>query len=103
MAKVKNPFSRIRLVYRRSSTLLKVVVLVTIVLSIAAVLTLRSALIRYDRQQEDLRNQILDLEEENQKLKDRIEDLGSVQSIEQIAQDELGLVDPDTVIIEPQQ
>ena len=101
MTGVKNPLSRIRLVYRRSSTLLKCVVLGTIVVCTAALLVLRATLADQQQQQEDLRNQAAILEEENRELENRIDDLGSVQSVEQIAQDELGLVNPDTVILNP--
>ena len=101
MAKFQNPFSRIRLVYRRSSTALKCVVLATIVLSTAALLALRATINAEQQKQEDLRHQAAVLEETIQEYQDRIDDLGSVQSVEQIAQDELGLVDPDTVILNP--
>lgn len=101
MASIKNPFSRIRLVYRRSSTLLKCVVLAAIVLSMAALLALHATISAAQQQQEDLRHQAAILEEENRELEDRIDGLGSVQSVEQIAKDELGLVDPDTVILNP--
>jgi cell division protein FtsB len=40
------------------------------------------------------------LEQENAQLEQKIEILGSIQSAEQIAQEELGLVSPDTVLIE---
>ena len=46
MAK-RNPFHRIRLVYRRSSLLLKILVLVTILVSTAALLVLRSSMLGY--------------------------------------------------------
>ena len=101
VANFKNPFSRIRLVYRRSSTLLKCVVLAAIVLSMAALLALRASIQTQKQEQEDLRHQAAILEEENRELEDRIDKLGSVQSVEQIAQDELDLVDPDTVILDP--
>ena len=41
------------------------------------------------------------LEQENKDLETKISILGSVQSVEQIAQEELGLVSPDTIIINP--
>ena len=41
---MQNPFHRIRLVYRRSSLFLKILVLVTILASTAALLALRSQL-----------------------------------------------------------
>lgn len=101
MANRKNPFSRIRLVYRRSSPLLKCVVLVTIVLSTAALLTL-SVSIRQTRQQaENLRAQAAQLEEENQQLEQSIAELGTVESIKRIALEELDLVDPDTEFFYP--
>ena len=40
------------------------------------------------------------MEQENQDLKDRISILGSVESVKQIANEVLGLVDKDTVIFE---
>ena len=41
------------------------------------------------------------LEQENTDLEHKIEILGSVQSVEEIAQEELGMVKPDTIIINP--
>ena len=101
MASFKSPFRRIRLVYRKSPTLLKCVLLAAIVLSIAALLALRTSILDSRQEQEALRQQAAILEEENRELEDRIDDLGSVKSVEQIAEEELGLVDPDTVILNP--
>ena len=42
-------------------------------------------------------------EQENQDWKDTIDNLGSQGSVEDIAKDELGLVDPNTQVITPQQ
>jgi cell division protein FtsB len=41
------------------------------------------------------------LEQAQQDLQNRIDDLGTDEAVRQIAQEELGLVDPDTVIIIP--
>ena len=41
------------------------------------------------------------LEQENAELAEKKEDLGSSSSIRDIAKEELGLVEPDTIIIEP--
>lgn len=101
MANRKNPFSRIRLVYRRSSALLKCVVLTAIVLSTAALLTLHFS-IRQTRQQTDaLREQAARLEQENQQLTQYIAEVGTIQSIKRIAIEELGLVDEDSQFFEP--
>ena len=53
MAK-RNPFQRIRLVYRRSPMLLKILVLVTILVSAAALLALRGAMLGYQQQKQAL-------------------------------------------------
>lgn len=101
MAAHKNILSRVRVVYRRSSTLVKCVVLATIVLCTVTLLTLRFSIMDADAKAEDLRNQAAQLEQENQKLEKDISALGTVQSVKKIASEELGLVDPDTVIYSP--
>ena len=103
MAKLRKFFSRIRLVYRRSSTLTKCVVLAAILLSTVTVITL--GIVRHETQvqTEALRQEAAVLEQENQKLRDSISILGTVESVKQIARDVLGLVDPDTVVFETDQ
>lgn len=49
-----------------------------------------------------LKDQAQQLQQENDRLEDKIGAIGSVESVEQIAKDELGLVDPDTVIVRPE-
>ena len=101
MADRKKFFSRIRLVYRRSSTLLKSVVLAAIILSTAALLTLHFS-IRQTRQEADLlREQAARLEQENRQLTQYIAEIGTIQSIKRIAIEELGLVDKDAQFFEP--
>lgn len=101
MTNRKNPFSRIRLVYRRSSPLLKCVVLAAIVLATAALLTIHFS-IRQTRQQTDaLRAQAARLEQENRELKEYIAQAGTVQSIKRIAMEELDLVDPEAEFFYP--
>ena len=98
-----NPFSHIRLVFQRSRTLTKVVVLAALVLSMAALLVRGIARMSVQARLDSLKDQAQELEQENARLEQYIDDQGSLQSIERIANDELGLVDPDTVIIQPQQ
>lgn len=102
MANRNNLFRRIRLVYKRSSILTKVVVLCAIVLSTATLLTLRWSLLDTQAQAEVLKSQAAQLEQENNRLEAYIADLGSVDSVERIAREELGLVDPDSVIFLPE-
>ena len=100
MVQFKNPFQNIKIVYRRSKPLTKVVVIAAIVLSMAALITLRWTLNDIQKQTQDMKAEAARLEQENAELEDKIDQLGSVQSAMDIAQEELGLVDPDTVVIE---
>ena len=102
MAHQGSQFSRIRLVYKRSSTLTKVLVLVAVVLSTVTLLGLRSLILDAEAQNAALLDQAARLEEENAKLEQNIDSLGTLDSVIQIAQEELGLEDPDTVVLVPQ-
>ncbi len=101
MAAKSNPFSRIRLVYRRSSPLLKCVVLATIILSTAALIVLRISLQSAKDRQAELQAQAAQLQEENRRLTQSIAELGTVESVKRIATLELGLVDPDSQFFTP--
>ncbi len=101
MAANNNPFRRIRLVYRRSSTLLKCVVLAAILLSTAAMVTLRFTIRQFQDRQQQLALQAAQLEQENRTLTKNIAELGTVESIKRIAREELGLVDPDSQFFVP--
>ena len=102
MAEIKDFLKRIKLVRRRSSNLSKIVVIVTIVLCMGALGTLRLAMNKIENQTEDLRSKAAALEEENRILEERIQDIDSVQSVKDIAEEELGLVSPDTVVFQPE-
>ena len=92
MAK-QNPFHRIRLVYRRSPLLLKILVLVVILISAAALLALRTTMLSYRQQSQVLQAQAIALQQENEELTERIAELGTKDSIRRIAMEELGLMD----------
>ena len=98
----KNLFSRIRLVYRRSSTLTKCVVLAAIVLSTVALLTLTAAIRDAQAAIEANRIEAAALEQQNTKLEEDIAGLGSLESDKALAEEKLGLVDPDTVVFTPE-
>jgi cell division protein FtsB len=102
MAAGENPLRRIRLVYRRSSNTLKIVVIAALVLGTLSLLMLRGAILRMEQKTEDLRQQAAVLEQENKKLEESISQLGTVQSVTDLAEQLLGLVDPDTVIFSPE-
>lgn len=100
MTAKKGFFSRFRLVYKRSSPLLKCVVLATIVLSTVALIALQIGIRQHQSGTEAYRNQAALLERENSTLEEHIGQLGTVQSVKRIAMEKLGLVDPDTILID---
>lgn len=97
MAKRKNPLSRVRLVYRRSKPLTKLVVAAAIVLSMVALISLGAAKHAATKRAAELRQQAQSLVQKNEALREDISQLGTAQSVEKIAQELLGLVTPGTV------
>ena len=95
-------YSRVRFVYKRSSTLTKVLVLSAVVLSTVTLLGLRSRIQKADAQIAAQQAQISREQQENEDLEQKIDALGTLEGVEQIARDELGLEDPDTVILVPE-
>ena len=102
MTAKRNPLSRIRLVYRRSPTMLKCLLLGMLLVGTLALTVLRFSLLEAKQKTEDLRNQAAQLEQENLELERSISQLGTVQSVTELAGKLLGLVDPDTVIFQPE-
>ena len=100
--KVRRLLSSVKIVYRKTTALTKIVIATAVVLSIAAILTLRIATENTRQQTEALRQEAILLEQEEQRLELYIRQLGTVQGIMRIAQERLGLVEPDSVIIQPE-
>ena len=96
-----NLFQNIKLVYRRSSLQMKILVLVTLLVSTAALIALRLAIGNYQQQSKILQSQAVALQEQNRELAQRIATLGSKDSIRRIATEELGLVDPEAIFFVP--
>ena len=97
----RNPFHRIRLVYHRSPLLLKVLILVTILASAAALLALRGSMLNYRQQSQVLQTQAAQLQQENAELTANIAELGTKDSIRRIAIEELDLMDPGAQFFNP--
>ena len=95
-------FRQIRIRLKRSKTVTKAAIVCALVLSTVTLATLHGVLRETREQTEELRQQAAQLEQENAQLDEKIDALGSVDSVKDIAQEQLGLVDPDTVIIEPE-
>ena len=87
---------------RSAPVKLKAVLIVLIVLSTAALVALRWVHNGIQAETQRKTEQAAAMEGENADLQEKIDSIGSVQSIRQIARDELGLVDPDTVLIHPE-
>lgn len=103
MDNILENLQKIRFVRHRSSMLTKAVLLSVVAFSTAALLALNAALVSIRQDTEDLRNQAMELEQQQQDLENRIDQLGTDDSTKQIAKEELGLVEPGTIIINPQQ
>ena len=101
MGKLLAKLKRVRFVYRRSNNMTKTVVIAALLLSTAALLVLHGAITSAEAQLQARRELAAQLEQERDKLNDSIDSLGSAESVDQIARDELGLVDPNSIVITP--
>ena len=97
MAKLKNPFSRVRLVFRRSKPLTKMIVAIAIVLSMVALISLGVATRAAKERAAELQQQVGALEQENEALQQDISQLGTIESLQKLARELLDLVMPGTV------
>lgn len=102
MAERKTKLGKIQIEWSHSSTLLKVLVIVLIVFSMVALAALSWVRMSILAQTEEMRAKAAELEERTQKLEERMEEIDSVQTIRDIAREELGLADPNSVMIQPQ-
>ncbi len=100
MANIHTYLNRYQLKYRRTSRLDKVVVSVALVLSCMTLVTLRVGQWEAEEKLEKLQQQAAALEQRNRELRQSIDELGTTDSIREIAREELGLVDPDTILFE---
>lgn len=100
MIKIRSFLRRFQLQYRRTSALHKVVIAAAVVLSSVALLSMRLAQWNAEENLAGLQHRAAVLEQENAELRQNIDELGTTDSVRRIAQEELGLVDPDTIIIE---
>lgn len=101
MVQFKNPFQGVKVEYTRSHPATKIVVIVLILVCMAALITLRLTTNQLKREIADLRSEAAQLEADIADLNEKLEQKDSVAGVENIAQDELGMVDPDTIVIDP--
>ena len=102
MSEIKHPLRNAKVVLRKSPKALKIVLIVLILFSMGALAMLQWVHNDILTETENLRDEAAALEYDNADLVQKTTEIGSVQSIQEIAEEELGLVDPNTVIIDPQ-
>ena len=100
MEKERKLFHNTKLVIHSSSRALKIAVIALIVFSMIALGALAWVRTSIHNRTEDMRSEAAALEDENAAIEEKIERLGTLESIREIAREILGLVDPDTIIIE---
>ncbi len=89
-----------RVVFRKTSPLVKTVILVAVLLCTVALVTLYASIEQSRNQYEAMRQQAAALEENNQNITQQIDDMGSLESMIRIAMERLGLVLPDTTLFD---
>ena len=102
MLEFQTPIGKVKVVRRRSRLLTKVVVLAAVLLSVATLLTLLLVIHSTRAQTEALKTEAVQLNRENSRLELYIQELGTIKGIIRIAQEELGLIEPDSIILDPE-
>lgn len=96
----QNNKPKIYVKFKRSTTATKVALCVAVGVSMITLVVLGAATSNMWNKVDDLKDQAAQLEQEQDDLEDKIDNLGSLEGLEDIAQEE-GLEDPDTIIITP--
>ena len=100
--RIRDTLSRVRLVYKPTTWMPGLIILaITVTVSLSAILMLHSLTLKFRNETEQWRAQAQQLEEANRLLEEKIDKLGTLEGIKDLAEKELGLVDPDTIIITP--
>lgn len=102
MEERKLQIGKVQVILRHSSPVLKAVVIVLIVFSMAALGALMWVQAGLQSQVRSMTAEATAILDENEKLSRRLETPGDVKTIREIAEEELDLVTPDTVLIELQ-
>ena len=102
MADFRKTLSRIQLVRTSGGKLTTIVVVTAIVLSMIALSVLHISTKELKARTDDLSRRAAQLESENEDLQKDIAQVDSIQGIVDIAEEELGLVQPDAVFYQPE-
>ena len=93
--------SKIRLVYQRSSIATKSIVLATLAITTAVLLTLTISIRNSRNAEAQARAEAAELERQNAALEQDIQNSGSMEGNKDVAEKELGYVHKDAVIFTP--
>lgn len=102
MEEKKNPLKNVKVVVRHSPPALKIALIVVMVLSMATLGTIRLVHNSIRSEIQELKDEAAEYEYKNSELDNRLKDPDSIQNVMAIAEEELGMVDPDTILIDPQ-
>lgn len=102
MAEKNTPQKTVKVEVRPASNILKIILITLILFSIVALISLWWVHSGILAEIAGLKDEASGLEYANEVLEQKTEELGSIQSIQDIAKEELGLVDPDTILIDPE-
>ncbi len=102
MADWKKIISRVQIVRRRGKKVTIVMLVTAIVLSMGALTALHLSMNELKNRTEDLREKAAHLDAENKDLLDDMKQVDSIHGIVEIAEEELGLVQPDAVFYQPE-
>lgn len=100
MKKRRNPFSRIRIVFTRGNPTVKIVLLLVVVLSIGALITIHCAITKAEAESERARQAAIAEELEKQKYQNGIDKAGTDEGNQDYAENELDMIPGDNQIFE---
>lgn len=100
MKKRRNPFSRIRIVFTRGNPTVKIVLLLVVVLSIGALITIHSAITKAEAESERARQAAIAEELKKQKYQNGNDKAGTDEGTQDYAENELGMIPGDNQIFE---
>ena len=101
MAERSKPFQNIRFIVRPGPKKLKILFVALILVCAVALVALGMVRGSIRQRTQEVLDQAAVLEHENAELAEKADDLGTGSSIKDIAREELGMVDPGTIIIDP--
>ena len=96
----QNPLSKFQFIYRRSHPAVTILVIVAIVLSMLAVTAMTWVRAKIQDRTDALRWEAAQLEQDNRDLSNMLDAPDSVDSVEQMAEEELGLIESGSVLID---